>query len=102
MVVRTLDAGADKPLPFADLGAEANPALGRRGLRLSQVREDLLATQLAALAAAHRVTAVRAALRLHDLDTCRRMADIAVSARTATGSREAVLAMADPALPDML
>lgn len=39
MVVRTLDAGADKPLRFADLGAEPNPALGRRGLRLSMARE---------------------------------------------------------------
>ncbi|AWB84653.1 phosphoenolpyruvate--protein phosphotransferase [Corynebacterium liangguodongii] len=53
VVVRTLDAGADKPLAFADLGPEDNPALGRRGLRLSQAREDLLHTQLAALAAAH-------------------------------------------------
>ncbi len=44
VVVRTLDAGADKPLSFADLGEEENPALGRRGLRLSQAREDLLDT----------------------------------------------------------
>jgi phosphotransferase system enzyme I (PtsI) len=57
VVVRTLDAGADKPLTFADLGPEANPALGRRGLRLSQLRPDLLATQLQALAAAHRASA---------------------------------------------
>ena len=56
VVVRTLDAGADKPLSFADLGPEANPALGRRGLRLCQVREDLIDTQLAALAAAHAKT----------------------------------------------
>jgi len=239
VVVRTLDAGADKPLPFASLGPEANPALGRRGLRLSRVREDLLATQLEALAVAHRATsadvrvmapmvstveeaewfavrvraaglpavgvmietpaaalraeqvlsavdfasigtndlaqyamaadrlqgelagllspwqpavlqlvqvacaggratgrpvgicgeaagdpllslvltgagasslsmapsrvaAVRAALRLHDLDTCRRMAAAAVSARTAVDGRRDVLAMADPALADLL
>ncbi|SDL17895.1 phosphoenolpyruvate--protein phosphotransferase [Tessaracoccus oleiagri] len=56
VVIRTLDAGADKPLPFADLGAEENPALGRRGLRLSRAREDLLDTQLAALAAAQSAT----------------------------------------------
>ena len=56
VVVRTLDAGADKPLSFADLGAEENPALGVRGLRLCQVREDLIDTQLQALAAAHKVT----------------------------------------------
>ena len=52
VVVRTLDAGADKPLAFADLGPEENPALGRRGLRLSAERPDLLDTQLAALATA--------------------------------------------------
>ncbi|MCM3899263.1 MULTISPECIES: phosphoenolpyruvate--protein phosphotransferase [Actinomycetes] len=56
VVVRTLDAGADKPLTFADLGAEENPALGRRGLRLCQVREDLIDTQLQALAAAYQAT----------------------------------------------
>lgn len=54
VVVRTLDAGADKPLAFADLGAEDNPALGRRGLRMSQAVPDLLDTQLAALADAAR------------------------------------------------
>ncbi len=57
VVVRTLDAGADKPLPFADLGPEDNPALGRRGLRLSAVRPDLLDTQLEALAVAAKDTA---------------------------------------------
>lgn len=56
VVVRTLDAGADKPLSFANLGEEENPALGRRGLRLCQAREDLIDTQLAALAAAHAKT----------------------------------------------
>ncbi len=52
VVVRTLDAGADKPLAFADLGPEENPALGRRGLRLSAERPDLLDAQLEALAVA--------------------------------------------------
>jgi phosphotransferase system enzyme I (PtsI) len=56
VVVRTLDAGADKPLAFANLGPEENPALGRRGLRLSAQRPDLLDTQLAALATAARAT----------------------------------------------
>ena len=240
VVVRTLDAGADKPLSFADLGEEENPALGRRGLRLSQAREDLLDTQLQALAAARgqvegsdlwvmapmvstveearwfaerarkydlpkvgvmvetpaaairssqvleevdfasigtndlsqytmaadrmqgeladllspwqpavlsmiretcrggeatgkpigvcgeaggdplmalvlvglgvkslsmapgKVRAVRAALRLHDFDTCRQMANYAVDARTAHDAREAVLAIADPVVRDLL
>lgn len=56
VVVRTLDAGADKPLSFADLGPEENPALGRRGLRLSAERPELLDTQLEALAVAAKDT----------------------------------------------
>ena len=56
VVVRTLDAGADKPLSFADLGPEENPALGRRGLRLSAERPDLLDSQLEALAIAAKET----------------------------------------------
>ncbi|MGC3992877.1 MAG: phosphoenolpyruvate--protein phosphotransferase [Propionicimonas sp.] len=56
VVVRTLDAGADKPLKFADLGPEENPALGRRGIRLGMIRTDVLDTQLQALAAAYQAT----------------------------------------------
>ena len=56
VVVRTLDAGADKPLAFADLGHEENPALGRRGIRLGAVRLDLLEDQLQALANAQKAT----------------------------------------------
>ncbi|GAB4003650.1 hypothetical protein GCM10029992_46250 [Glycomyces albus] len=36
VVVRTLDAGADKPLAFVDHGREDNPALGVRGIRLAR------------------------------------------------------------------
>ncbi|MCI6206286.1 MAG: phosphoenolpyruvate--protein phosphotransferase [Corynebacterium glucuronolyticum] len=56
VVVRTIDAGADKPLSFANLGEEENPALGRRGIRLTQAKEELLDDQLEALALAHRKT----------------------------------------------
>ncbi|MGV9661499.1 phosphoenolpyruvate--protein phosphotransferase [Nocardia niigatensis] len=52
VTVRTLDAGSDKPLPFLDLPDEENPALGVRGLRLSNVDEGTLLDQLAAIAAA--------------------------------------------------
>ncbi|MFR9673528.1 phosphoenolpyruvate--protein phosphotransferase [Streptomyces sp. TR02-1] len=52
VVVRTLDAGADKPLPFAVSGDEPNPALGVRGLRTATRDPELLETQLAAVAAA--------------------------------------------------
>jgi len=56
VVIRTLDAGADKPLAFADLGPEANPALGRRGLRLGMARTDVMDAQIEALAAAYEAT----------------------------------------------
>lgn len=52
VVVRTLDAGADKPLAFVDHGDEANPALGVRGLRLNARHPQMLDNQLAAIAAA--------------------------------------------------
>jgi phosphoenolpyruvate-protein phosphotransferase (PTS system enzyme I) len=52
VVVRTLDAGADKPLPFATAADEQNPALGVRGLRTATRDPQLLRTQLAAIAAA--------------------------------------------------
>ncbi|MDP9862730.1 MULTISPECIES: phosphoenolpyruvate--protein phosphotransferase [Streptosporangium] len=53
VVVRTLDAGADKPLAFLPPpGAEPNPALGQRGLRLLRAYPEILNTQLAALARA--------------------------------------------------
>nr|WP_211177035.1 phosphoenolpyruvate--protein phosphotransferase [Pseudonocardia acidicola] len=52
VVLRTLDAGADKPLAFLDQGEEPNPALGVRGLRVAFDRPDVLDRQLAAAAAA--------------------------------------------------
>ncbi|KIF00790.1 phosphoenolpyruvate-protein phosphotransferase, partial [Streptomyces sp. RSD-27] len=52
VVVRTLDAGADKPLPFVTCADEQNPALGVRGLRTAARDPQLLETQLAAIAEA--------------------------------------------------
>jgi phosphotransferase system enzyme I (PtsI) len=49
VVFRTLDAGADKPLPFVDLGEEPNPALGQRGLRAVRLWPDVLRDQLDAI-----------------------------------------------------
>jgi phosphoenolpyruvate-protein phosphotransferase/dihydroxyacetone kinase phosphotransfer subunit len=49
LVVRTLDAGADKPLPALPMPPEANPFLGVRGIRLALQRRDVLATQLRAI-----------------------------------------------------
>ncbi len=49
LVVRTLDAGADKPLPALPMPPEANPFLGVRGIRLTLERREVLATQLRAI-----------------------------------------------------
>jgi len=56
IVVRTLDAGADKPLPFLTQEGEPNPALGVRGLRTARRDPDVLTDQLAALAIAQKET----------------------------------------------
>ncbi|NEW59502.1 phosphoenolpyruvate--protein phosphotransferase [Nocardia cyriacigeorgica] len=52
VVVRTLDAGSDKPLRFADHPDEANPALGVRGIRIAAFDTGILERQLDAVAAA--------------------------------------------------
>lgn len=52
VTVRTLDAGADKPLPFLAADPELNPALGVRGVRMSRARVGVLDRQLAAIAGA--------------------------------------------------
>jgi phosphoenolpyruvate-protein phosphotransferase (PTS system enzyme I) len=52
VTVRTLDAGADKPLAFLAPDPEPNPALGVRGLRVAFTRTDVLDRQLEAIAAA--------------------------------------------------
>ncbi|MCV2490185.1 PEP-utilizing enzyme [Geodermatophilus sp. YIM 151500] len=57
VVLRTLDAGSDKPLAFATLPDEANPALGVRGLRIARNNPGLLDRQLDAVAEAARRTA---------------------------------------------
>lgn len=56
VVVRCLDAGADKPLSFLNDAEEENPALGLRGLRALRANEQILRDQLTALARAQDVT----------------------------------------------
>jgi phosphotransferase system enzyme I (PtsI) len=56
VVVRTLDAGADKPMPFLSQVGEPNPALGIRGLRLGWQQPEILRTQLEAIATAAGLT----------------------------------------------
>jgi phosphotransferase system enzyme I (PtsI) len=57
VVVRALDAGADKPLAFLNNAHEENPALGLRGLRALRVNRQVLSDQLQALKNAQEETA---------------------------------------------
>lgn len=49
LIIRTLDIGGDKQVPYLKLPQEENPFLGVRGARLLLTRQDLLYTQLRAL-----------------------------------------------------
>ena len=49
IVVRTIDAGSDKPVPFMHMPHEENPALGVRGFRLIQDHRDFIEDQLKSL-----------------------------------------------------
>jgi phosphotransferase system enzyme I (PtsI) len=52
VVLRTLDAGGDKPIGGLTLSGESNPFLGTRGIRLSLAKPDIFKVQLRALARA--------------------------------------------------
>jgi phosphocarrier protein FPr len=49
LLIRTLDIGGDKPLPYVNMPHEANPFLGLRGLRLCLALPELFKTQLRAI-----------------------------------------------------
>ena len=49
IVVRTIDAGSDKPVPFLNMPAEENPSLGVRGYRLLANHREFVEGQLKAL-----------------------------------------------------
>lgn len=48
-VIRTMDIGGDKPLPYIQVGTEENPFLGYRAIRISLQRRDLFMPQLKAI-----------------------------------------------------
>lgn len=52
VVVRTLDAGSDKPVPYINAPHEENPALGVRGWRLTRTNDEVLERQLQAISRA--------------------------------------------------
>jgi phosphotransferase system enzyme I (PtsI) len=89
VIVRTLDAGGDKPIAGLTVDGERNPFLGLRGLRLSLARPEVFRVQLRALAR----TAARDNLKImlpmvtlpHELDAARAMFEEAVADLHAAG-----------------
>lgn len=62
VVLRTLDAGGDKPIPGLAAKGEGNPFLGVRGIRLSLARPEIFRVQLRAMARAAALGTVRVML----------------------------------------
>jgi phosphotransferase system enzyme I (PtsI) len=83
VVVRTLDAGADKPLPFLREHDEPNPALGIRGLRIARHHRDVLRNQITAIAEAARNTAAQVAVMAPMVTTVSEAAQFAALCRDA-------------------
>jgi phosphotransferase system enzyme I (PtsI) len=81
VVVRTLDAGSDKPVPFLNTVAEENPALGVRGWRLTRNGTGVMRRQLQALAAAANDTHTDLWVMAPMIDTPAEAADFAAQAR---------------------
>ena len=88
VVVRTLDAGSDKPIAFATHEGEENPALGVRGLRLSFDNPGLMERQLDGIAAAAEKTGTETWVMAPMVATVAEAADFAARSRAA-GSRPA-------------
>jgi phosphocarrier protein FPr len=87
LVVRTLDIGGDKQVPYIDLPAEEGSFLGIRGIRLSLARPDLFDAQLRAIYRASQRGPVSIMFpmvaRLEDLDAAVAAAE---AAREAVGA----------------
>jgi phosphocarrier protein FPr len=59
LIIRTLDVGGDKPLPYLPIPREDNPFLGERGIRVALDRPQIFRTQLRAALRASRSGKVR-------------------------------------------
>ncbi|MBP2475568.1 phosphotransferase system enzyme I (PtsI) [Crossiella equi] len=91
VVVRTLDAGADKPLPFLNSEEEPNPALGVRGLRIALEDSGVLDRQLEAIVAAAEETGADVSVMAPMVATAEEAAWFAERAREAGVARVGVM-----------
>lgn len=84
LIIRTLDAGADKDVPYVQLPADENPALGLRGIRMSLWQPDLLRDQIRAILRVRPTGAVKLLLpmiaTLEDLRRVRAVVDAEAAA----------------------
>ena len=81
VVVRTLDAGSDKPVPYINAIHEENPALGVRGWRLTRTSDGVLTRQLEAIAAAAKDLDIELWVMAPMINTPAEAADFAKRAR---------------------
>lgn len=81
VVIRTLDAGSDKPLAFVTPAAEENPALGVRGYRTALARPEILDQQLEAIARAAALESAEVAVMAPMIATVDEAADFVAAAR---------------------
>ncbi|GAA4476765.1 phosphoenolpyruvate-utilizing N-terminal domain-containing protein [Rhodococcus olei] len=81
VVVRTLDAGSDKPLRFAGPADEPNPALGVRGYRIAAQDPGILDRQLDAIALAARGSTASVLVMAPMIATVAEAAEFAAAAR---------------------
>lgn len=82
VIVRTLDAGADKPLAFVPAAHEDNPALGIRGFRTSWRRPELLDDQLRAITLAARAESADVGVMAPMISTAEEAAEFAALCAT--------------------
>ncbi|MDJ0609530.1 MAG: phosphoenolpyruvate--protein phosphotransferase [Kiloniellales bacterium] len=94
VTVRTLDAGADKPIPGLTPESEANPFLGVRGVRLSLAHPEVFRVQLRALARAACHGRLKVMVPMvatpDELDQARALMTEAVTALKAEGTEAAM------------
>ncbi len=81
VVLRTLDAGSDKPVPFINAIHEDNPALGVRGWRLTRSANEVLNRQLDAVALAAQKSSADVWVMAPMIDTAAEAAEFAFRAR---------------------
>ncbi|MDG2534402.1 phosphoenolpyruvate--protein phosphotransferase [Sphingomonas sp. HITSZ_GF] len=91
LIVRTLDIGGDKPVPYLPMEREENPALGLRGVRLTTARPDLMRIQLRAILRAVPAAQCRIMLPMvADLGDYRPVRALLDEVRAELGVREAI------------